>query len=70
MVKEVSFEDIPILSSGSHFVQLRGTVCANLVEHFCEIKLNLSQRLSRKCHIKIFLTLVAILSSRAKRFVQ
>ena len=44
----MSFKDISTFSYGSHFVQQDRTVCAILVEgimmnHFCEIMLNLKQ---------------------------
>ena len=49
-----------IWSSGDHFVQQSGTICAILVEgimsyFFCEIILKLDQWFKRRCRLKIFL---------------
>ena len=53
------------VSYGGHFVHLSRTVGAILVEdimmnHFCEIMLNLAQWHMRRCHLNVFLFLAMV----------
>ena len=66
-----------IWSSGSPFVQLSWTICANFgrwyyEEQFCEIILNLGQCFRSRCCLKDFLSgaLVALLFGGAEPFMQ
>ena len=72
-----SFKYISMLSSAGHFDQRSKTVCAIIVEGIMrttslKIKLNLGQRLSRRCRSKIllFLASVVILFDGEESFVQ
>ena len=51
----MSFRDFSIFSTGSHFVQLSGTVLAILVEGHPRIILKLGHWSMRICRLKVFL---------------